>query len=124
MIRYPAEHRMHEAIRVHAPLAGLHLSRQQIQILARACARPAPETPRQRPITVQPAMPVLSTSDRHLIGLVAEGLDNTQLAWRLSVTHAAARNRVSALMRRVGVENRVQLVVRGFELGLLPIAPS
>lgn len=120
MIRNPRERQMHDTIRDHAPLAGLDLTWQQTQILARACARvPAllvavPPSPR----------PMLTLADCQLIALLAEGLDQTQIAYRLGVTHGSVRNRVSRLIKQLDAGNSVRLVALGYELGLLPIVDA
>lgn len=121
MIRNPRERQMHDTIRDHAPLAGLDLTWQQTQILARACARvPALLVP----VAASGPRPMLAVGDCQLIALLAEGLDQTQIAYRLGVTHGAVRNRVSRLIKQLDAGNSARLVALGYELGLLPIVDA
>lgn len=59
----------------------------------------------------------LSTRERDLLHLVAMGLDNAQIGARLSRSEKTVRNNVSALLGRLGVENRSQAIVRAREAG-------
>ena len=61
--------------------------------------------------------PSLSTRERDLLQLVAMGLDNAQIGARLSRSEKTVRNNVSALLGRLGVENRSQAIVRAREAG-------
>lgn len=62
--------------------------------------------------------PRLTRRERELAGLVAQGLDNAQIAARLGVADKTVRNALSALYARLGVDNRARAVVRARELGL------
>ena len=50
--------------------------------------------------------------------LVAQGLDNRQIAARLGLADKTVRNALSALYTKLAVEGRPQAVVRARELGL------
>ena len=55
--------------------------------------------------------------ERELLGLVAQGCDNTQIAAHLGLAEKTVRNALSLLYTRLGVEGRPQAVVRARELG-------
>lgn len=62
--------------------------------------------------------PALSDAERVLGALVAQGLDNLQIAAHLGLAEKTVRNRLSALYARLGVEGRAMAVVKTRELGL------
>jgi DNA-binding CsgD family transcriptional regulator len=62
--------------------------------------------------------PSLTPRERELGALVAQGLDNAQIAARLGVADKTVRNALSALYAKLQVEGRPQAVVRARELGL------
>ena len=53
--------------------------------------------------------PNLSASERAVVGLVAEGLTNTEIAERLSVSRRTVESHVSSAYRKLEVSNRVEL---------------
>lgn len=55
--------------------------------------------------------------ERALLALVAQGLDNLQIAARLGLAEKTVRNGLSQLYASLGVEGRPQAVVRARELG-------
>ena len=59
----------------------------------------------------------LTGRERDLLQLVAQGLDNAQIAARLGRSEKTVRNGVSQLLSRLGVENRLQAIVRAREAG-------
>ena len=62
--------------------------------------------------------PALTPRERELAVLVAQGLDNLQIAARLGVADKTVRNALSTLYAKLQVEGRPQAVVRARELGL------
>jgi DNA-binding NarL/FixJ family response regulator len=61
---------------------------------------------------------VLTDREREVVGLVAEGLSNDEIAERLIMSAATARTHVSRAMIKVGARDRAQLVVFAYETGL------
>jgi DNA-binding NarL/FixJ family response regulator len=62
--------------------------------------------------------PRLTPRERELAGLVAQGLDNAQIAARLGVADKTVRNALSALYAKLGVDSRARAVARSRDLGL------
>lgn len=53
----------------------------------------------------------LSDRDRDIAALVAEGLDNRDIAARLFLSEGTVRNRISGILDRLGLTNRTQLAI-------------
>ena len=62
----------------------------------------------------------ITPREREILGLVAEGLSNRQIADRLFVTESTVKTHVYRLFDKLDVRRRVQAVQRGRELGLVP----
>ena len=65
----------------------------------------------------EPAAAGFSPRELQLLGLVAQGLDNLQIAAHLGLADKTVRNQLSQLYRRLGVEGRSHAVVKARELG-------
>ncbi len=62
---------------------------------------------------------VLTEREREVMGLVAGGLTNDEIAERLYMSPATARTHVSRAMTKLGARDRTQLVVIAYETGLV-----
>lgn len=54
---------------------------------------------------------VLGEREREITALVAEGLDNRDIAARLFLSEGTVRNRISAILDKLGLTNRTQLAI-------------
>ena len=61
----------------------------------------------------------LSARERQIVMLIAEGLRNEQVSARLGVAEKTVRNRLSAIFDRLGVNDRLGLVVYAYQHGLV-----
>jgi pimeloyl-ACP methyl ester carboxylesterase len=61
--------------------------------------------------------PGLTPRERDLLELLAQGLDNLQIAVHLGVTEKTVRNKVSAVFDKLEVATRAQAIVRAREAG-------
>ena len=61
----------------------------------------------------------LTTREREVLVLVAQGLTNDEIAQRLFLSPLTAKTHVSRIMAKLGARDRVHLVVVGYESGLV-----
>jgi DNA-binding NarL/FixJ family response regulator len=66
-----------------------------------------------------PALDSLTVREREVMGLVAEGLSNDEIAERLFVSPMTAKTHVSRAMTKLAARDRAQLVVFAYESGLV-----
>jgi two-component system, NarL family, nitrate/nitrite response regulator NarL len=59
----------------------------------------------------------LTSRQQEVLQLIADGLDNAQIAERLRISRRTARAHVSGVLERLGVENRTQAAVRAVRHG-------
>jgi DNA-binding NarL/FixJ family response regulator len=65
------------------------------------------------------ATPTLSPRDRELLGLLAKGLNNGEIAALMSLTRGTVRIYLSRLFSKLQVSNRTEAVTAAFERGLI-----
>jgi DNA-binding NarL/FixJ family response regulator len=61
----------------------------------------------------------LTEREREVLGLVAEGLSNDEIAARLFLSPLTSKTHVSRIMTKVNARDRAQLVVMAYETGLV-----
>ncbi|MDQ0931004.1 response regulator [Streptomyces turgidiscabies] len=61
----------------------------------------------------------LSEREREVLGLVARGLNNTEIAKALGLSPLTAKTHVSRIMGKLGARDRAQLVIVAYESGLV-----
>jgi DNA-binding NarL/FixJ family response regulator len=66
-----------------------------------------------------PELSQLTDREREVMGLVAAGLSNDEIAAKLVVSPATAKTHVSRAMVKLGARDRAQLVVFAYESGLV-----
>ena len=59
----------------------------------------------------------LTARERDLVELIAQGLDNAQIAARLGVSEKTVRNHITSIFSKLEVDNRAQAIVRARDAG-------
>lgn len=76
------------------------------------------DRPENRRIDVS-AVREVTDREREVLGLVAGGMSNDEIAAHLVISTATARTHVSRIMTKIGARDRAQLVVLAYESGLV-----
>jgi DNA-binding NarL/FixJ family response regulator len=83
------------------------------RLIAQFASHPQPESPNSN------LLDELTAREREVVGLVAQGLSNGQIAERLVVSPATAKTHVSRAMVKLHARDRAQLVALIYSAGLV-----
>jgi len=76
-----------------------------------------PASPSSQAGSGELAFDELSAREHQVLELVAQGLDNTTIGERLHISERTARNYVSTILDKLGINTRAQAIVRAREAG-------
>ncbi len=65
------------------------------------------------------ALDSLTDREREVLGAVAHGLSNAEIAEQLFMSHATAKTHVSRLLTKLDARDRAQLVMIAYESGVI-----
>ncbi|PFG33346.1 response regulator [Sanguibacter antarcticus] len=102
-----------DAIRVVAAGESLLSPSATKSLIARMLATPA--GPSAGPGTLD----LLTDRESEVVGLVAQGLSNDEIATQLFVSPSTAKTHVNRAMTKLGARDRAQLVVMAYQSGLV-----
>ncbi|MBJ6637242.1 response regulator transcription factor [Streptomyces sp. DHE7-1] len=85
-------------------------------VLSRVLDRYLRTTPDPAP---PPSLRDLSGREREVLALIGQALSNAEIAARLGLAEATVKNHVTAVLRKLGLRDRVQAVVAAYDHGLV-----
>jgi DNA-binding NarL/FixJ family response regulator len=103
------------AIRVIAAgdaLLAPSVTRRLVEEFARKPAAAAPARPGQ------PDLRAVTAREREVLGLIASGLSNTEIATQLCISPATTKTHVGHLLTKLGARDRVHLVILAYQAGI------
>jgi DNA-binding NarL/FixJ family response regulator len=100
-----------DAIRVVAAGNSLFGPAATQRLVERFAAGGGPSEPR--------SLDALTEREREILVLIASGLSNAELAQRLHLSETTVKTHVSAVLRKLGVRDRVQAVIAAYDAGLV-----
>ena len=71
------------------------------------------------PKKTSPLLEQLSKREKQILTLVAQGKDNQSIARELFISEKTVKNYVSNILSKLGIENRMKLIVFALEAGIL-----
>lgn len=108
-----APERLVDAVRVVASGEAL-LSPKITRRLIEEFVRTPPEAARPKP----PEIETLTPREAEIMALMARGLSNTEIAARAYVTEPTVKTHIARILMKLGLRDRVQVVVYAYEHGL------
>jgi NarL family two-component system response regulator YdfI len=104
---------------VEAVLAGLVvLPRDALDIFEEAA--PTQEANHDSaPLDREPLTETLTPRERQILELMAEGLGNKEIAWRLQISEHTVKFHVSSILAKLDASSRTEAVTQGLRRGLL-----
>jgi DNA-binding NarL/FixJ family response regulator len=113
LVKHSGPDELLRAVRVVAAGDALLSPSVTRRLIGQFASRPA------RAQATPAGMKVLTEREREVVGLVAEGLNNDEIADELVVSVATARTHVSRAMMKLHARDRAQLVVFAYQSGLV-----
>ena len=107
-------------------VAAVQLVRTGDALLAPSITRRLVE--RFAPRAAEPGVPgrdlsVLTPRELEVLGLVARGMSNAELAAELTLSEATVKTHVARILAKLDLRDRVQAVILAYETGLISPAP-
>jgi DNA-binding NarL/FixJ family response regulator len=103
-------------------VAGVRIVANGDSLLAPAITRTVIEEFVRRdtpPRALPPAVKELTPREREVLDLLAEGLSNPEICARLVISEATTKTHVARILQKLGLRDRVQVVIYAYEVGLV-----
>jgi DNA-binding NarL/FixJ family response regulator len=104
-------------------VAGVRIVANGDSLLAPAVTRSVIEEFARReepaPAVLPPAVEELTPREREVLDLLASGLSNPEICARLVISEATAKTHVARILQKLGLRDRVQVVIYAYEVGLV-----
>jgi DNA-binding NarL/FixJ family response regulator len=104
-------------------VAGVRIVANGDALLAPAVTRSVIEEFVRRDEGPPPALPAvldeLTPREREVLDLLAAGLSNPEICARLVISEATAKTHVARILQKLGLRDRVQVVIYAYEVGLV-----
>jgi DNA-binding NarL/FixJ family response regulator len=99
---------------VHTIAAGDSLLSPSVtgRVIDRMAQQPTPE------LAAEARLDELTPREREVLGLVARGLSNREIATELVVEESTIRSHVKRILMKLGLRDRVQIVIFAYETGV------
>lgn len=88
------------------------------RVIDRMAQQPIPD------LTHQSTFAQLTAREREVLGLIARGMSNREIATALVVEESTIRTHVKRLLRKLELRDRIQAVIYAYENGLTPPAAT
>jgi DNA-binding NarL/FixJ family response regulator len=105
--------RLADAVRTIAAGESLLAPAVTRRLVERFVRRPPPDTARRETFSE------LTERELDVVGLVARGLANAEIAAKLFVSEATVKTHITRILSKLGLRDRVQVVVLAYESGLV-----
>ena len=69
-------------------------------------------------------LPVLTTREKQVLKLIADGFTNRQISSSLSIRESTVENHIHHIYTKLGISNRAQAVLRAFQIIIVPQTDS
>jgi DNA-binding NarL/FixJ family response regulator len=113
LLKHTSPEAMVEAVHTVASGDGLIAPSVTRRLIAEFARTPAP--PRQSP----EALERLTERERDVLGLVARGRSNAEIAQELVVGAATVKTHVTHVLSKLGLRDRIQAVIYAYEAGMV-----
>ena len=104
-------------------VAGVRIVAKGEALLAPAVTRSVIEeftrSHEQPPPSLPPALDELTPREREVLDLLAAGLSNPEICAHLVISEATAKTHVARILQKLGLRDRVQVVIYAYEVGLV-----